>query len=331
MQTLSRVYGRLRLDSVKVVVSDDLAPDGVETIRLRLPDAELVVVEHGEQLAAALVDADAVVCNTLSVADTARAERLRLVQAVSAGADRIDRAALPPGCALCNVHGHERAIAEWVLMAMLALPRQVIRFDGDLRRGVWHRHGDERLDLGEPELEGKTVGVIGYGQIGRRVAELARAVGATARAATRTPRDGAGPLSGLPNLLLESDFAVVCLALAPETERLLGRPELDALGPNGYLVNVARGQIVDEDALFEALRDHRIAGAALDVWWNYPTAPGEVVWPSRRPFHELENVLMTPHVSGRSRRTTELRWRFIADQLARLDAGEPLQNIVCDQ
>ena len=312
---------------MKVVVAGGLAPEGVEAIRLRVPAADVVVVDDAH-LAEALRDADAVVCHTLTVSDTAAAERLRLVQAVSAGADRIDRAAIPPGCTLCNVHGHERAIAEWVLMAMLALPRQIVRFDHDLRRGVWHRHGDERLDLGEPELEGKTVGVIGYGPIGRTVAELARAVGANVRAVTRTPRDGAEPLAGTRDLLAASDFAVVCIALSKETETLIGRPELDALGPAGYLVNVARAGIVDEEALYGALRDRRIAGAALDVWWNYPGAAGDRVMPSNQPFHELENVLLSPHVSGRSRRTTRRRWEFIAAQLERLADGDPLENVV---
>ena len=304
-------------------------PPATERIELdrHLSAFDVVCADPGV-LVEALADADAVVCHRLSAADTARASRLRLVQAVSAGADGIEREAVPHGAVLCNTPGAGRAIAEWVVMAMLMLPREVLRFDRDLRRGLWHRFGDEHVDLGEPELQGKTVAVIGQGDIGREVAALAAALGARPTAVTRRPRDGARALDELSDVLAEADFAVVAIPLRSETEGLVGAPELAALGATGYLVNVARGGVVDEDALYAALRDRTIAGAALDVWYRYPSAPGEVVQPSRHPFHELDNVVMSPHVSGRSRRTTERRWRFIAEQLERLARGEPLHNVV---
>ena len=304
--------------------------EALDSARLeqRLPDAAVVVVADGGSLAAELEHADAVVCHRLSAADTARAGRLRLVQAVSAGADGIEREAVPAGAVLCNTPGAARAVAEWVVMAILLLPREVLRFDRDLRGGRWHRFGDDRLDLGEPELEGKTVAIVGYGDIGREVERLVRALGARPVPVTRRARDGARPLHQLGAALAEADFAVVAIALRPETTGLIGARELAALGPRGYLVNIARGAVVDEDALYEALRERRIAGAALDVWYRYPSAPGEVVQPSSHPFGELDNVLMTPHVSARSRRTTERRWSFIGEQLERLARGDPLRNVV---
>lgn len=307
---------------MKIVLTHVYREADLDDLRARLPDAEIVV--KPDSLADALADADAVVCHRLTPEDTSRATRLRLVQSMSAGADAIDRAALPEGATFCVVGGHELAIAEWVLMAMLALPRQVVRLDRDLRRGVWHRHGDERLDLGTPELAGKTVAVIGWGQIGREVGRLAEAVGANVVPVSRS----LGNLDALADVLAGADFGVVAVMLTPQTERLIRTRELDALGSTGYLVNVARGAVVDEDALFESLRDGRIAGAAIDVWWTYPTEPGEVVLPSKHPFHELENVLLAPHVSGRSKGSTRRRWEFIVSQLERLDRGEPLRNVV---
>lgn len=309
---------------MRLVFADVSEPARVDEVRARLPGAEVAVVADRAALAGALRDADAVVCHRLGAADTAGATRLRLVQAMSAGADGIDRAAIPAGATLAVVGGHERAMAEWVLMAMLALPRRVLRFDRDLRQGVWHRHGDERVDLGEPELEGKTVCVLGHGQIGREVERLATALGAHVVPVSRS----LGNLAELAAVLERSDFAVVALMLTPETRGLVGAPELAALGPAGYLVNVARGAIVDEQALYEALRDGTIAGAALDVWWEYPEEEGDVVMPSSLPFHELDTVLMAPHVSGRSRRTSERRWAFLAEQLERFARGEPLRNVV---
>ena len=306
------------------VVFAGYEPLDVDELRRRLPDAELVF--SPADLAEALADADAVVCYRLTADDTRHARRLRLVQTGSAGADWVDGDALPEGAFLCNVRGHERSIAEWVLMAMLALPRQVLRFDRDLREGRWHRIGDERLDLGEPELEGKTVALVGYGQIGRAVEQLVRPLGAATLAVTRRPRDGAWSLGRLAEAMAEADYAVVSL---PASARgLVGRPELDALGAGGHLVNVGRGEVVDEDALYFALRDKRIAGAAIDVWYRYPEREGDTLMPSRHPFHELDNVLMSPHASGRSRRASRRRWEFIVEQLERLANGEPLENVI---
>jgi len=282
-----------------------------------------------EALRRELADADALLCNRLEPEDTEGANRLRLVQALSAGADRVVREAVPPGCALCNLFGHEQAIAEWCLMAMLALSRRLLTYDRRLREGDWSP------DLPwEVELAGRVVGTIGYGHIGRRVAELARALGMDASAATRSPSDERADglrrlvsLGDLGELLEEVDFAVVAVPSTAETRGLVSVAELERLGPHSFLLNVARGDVVEERALYEALRDGRLAGAALDVWYRYPRG-GAPTLPSDLPFHELDNVLMAPHVSGRTTGTQERRAGFLAEQLRRLADGRPLQNVL---
>ena len=322
-----------------MVFEDGLLSEATDGFRRFLADTgiEAVAVERA-RLGDALGDADAVVCYRLTPEQTADASRLRLVQCFSAGADGIAREALPSGCVLCNVRGHEGAMAEWVLMAMLALHRRLLGFDRDLRRGRWHREGEDYLgETPAGDLAEQTVGTVGLGAIGVAVAERARCLGMRAIAVTRSPSperaarhglDWLGSLDELPRLLEESDFAVVCLPLHPETRGLIGRRELDALGPDGFLINVARGPIVEEGALYEALRGGRIAGAALDVWWNYPKRDDPQPLPASVPFWELDNVVMTPHVSGRSETANRKRYEFVAEQLRRLDGGEPLENVL---
>jgi phosphoglycerate dehydrogenase-like enzyme len=115
--------------------------------------------------------------------------------------------------------------------------------------------------------------------------------------------------------------------VTPETRGLIGARELALKKRSAMLVNVARGEIVDEDALYEALAGGRLAGAALDVWYRYPAAPGPTL-PARRPFHELPNVLMTPHVSGWTEGMLEARAAVIAGPIERVARGEPPVNLV---
>jgi phosphoglycerate dehydrogenase-like enzyme len=315
-----------------VGAGDDIAPSLLE----RLPGTQIARVHQHESLADALVDADALVCNRLEPADTRAAQNLRLVQATSAGADRVDPAALPPGCVLCNAYEHEDAIAEWVMMAVLALTRHLLRYDRALRENEWSRG----LPL-ERELRGRTIGTLGFGHIGRRVVKLGSAFGMDAVAVTRSPtpeRARAGGVRWLGSLadvdvdrlFSETDVAVVCVPLTEETSDLVGSRQLELLGPDGYIANIARGGVVQERPLYEALRESRIAGAALDVWWSYPEKRDAKAAPSAYPFHELDNVVMTPHVSGRSEGTRRGRTAFVVEQLVRLVEGRPLQNVLAE-
>jgi phosphoglycerate dehydrogenase-like enzyme len=136
----------------------------------------------------------------------------------------------------------------------------------------------------------------------------------------------AGP-EGLEALLRGADYVAITLALTPETRGMIGARQLALMKRSAVLINVACGEVVDEDALYEALAGGTIAGAALDVWYRYPAGPGPTL-PSRRPFHELPNVLMTPHVSGWTEGMLEARAAVIAGNIARIARGEPPVNLV---
>jgi phosphoglycerate dehydrogenase-like enzyme len=139
--------------------------------------------------------------------------------------------------------------------------------------------------------------------------------------------DFLGGPDALDEVLRRADYLVVTSPLTPATRGVLGERELALMKPTAVLVNVARAEIVDEEALYQALRRSAIAGAILDVWYRYPTGP-EATRPARLPFHELENVLMTPHVSGWTDGMLEARADVIAENIRRVGRGEPPLNLV---
>jgi len=293
-----------------------------------LADEAAIVSQIGE--------VDAVVTLAFTRQMGMAAHRLKLVQVPGAGLDRIDRSAMPEGASLANAYGHETGIAEYVLGAMLSLRRSFRALDAALRRGTWESQWAVGVPAPPvwPELAGQTLGILGYGRIGRRVARLALAFDMTVRAIRQnlTEHDGSalaflGGADSLDEVLRSADYLVVTLPLTPATRGLLGERELRLMKPTAILVNVARAEIIDEDALYHALARGTIAGAALDVWYRYPTAPGPMM-PSNRPFHELSNVLMTPHVAGWTEGTLDARARLIAENIGRVARNEAPLNLI---
>lgn len=292
-----------------------------------------VVCDDENGIIGKLADIDVLVSMGFSAAMGEAARRLKLMQVPGAGLDRIERAALPKGCALANAYGHEAGIAEFVIGAILSLTRDYARLDAGLRRGDWL----SQWALGRPmpppavELAGKTLGILGHGRIGAAIAKRARGFDMTVighRRSTAPTEHGETLVhgrDGLDALLRRSDVLVVAAALTPETRGMLGERELRLLRPSALLVNIARAEIIEPAALYRALAERRIAAAALDVWYRYPTAPGTVL-PAEQPFHELPNLLMTPHVSGWTEGMLEARAKLIAANVGRVAAGEPPLN-----
>ena len=281
----------------------------------------------------AAADAEILVSNHWH-ADYPPAPRVRLVQSVATGVELIELAALPAGVTVCNAFGRESAIAEYIVMVMLTWRHRLFEISAEFREHASWRTSWVQGGTPHGEVRGSTLGIVGYGRGGREVARRAAPFGCRILAANRTPRDPEPgverifPLAKIDRMLPECDTVALCTALGPETTGLIDARLLSLMRPSAFLINIARGQIVDEDAIYSALRDRTIGGAALDVWWQYPDAAEPERRGSRHPFHELPNVIATPHNSGWTSGMVERRWSEIADNINRFVRGAPVINLV---
>ena len=299
----------------------------------KLDSTVLFDLDDSQRLIPELAEAEIVVSHIWRK-DFPPAPRVKLLQSVAAGIDLIDVPSLPPGVTICNVAGHEQAIAEYVLMTMLAWQHRLIDIAAAFRGGVWSTGGGAGGGPTHGEIMGKTIGIVGYGKIGREVAKRAVGFGCTVIGANRSPIADKGdaaeiyPLGELDRMLPRCDIVVIAAGLGPETTRLLDARRFGLMKPTAFLINIGRAGILDEEALFNALKENKIGGAAIDVWWQYPTAAEPNRRGSQLPFHELPNVIMTPHCSSATDGARDRRFGTVAGNLDRFVRGEPLNNIV---
>jgi D-3-phosphoglycerate dehydrogenase len=224
----------------------------------------------------------------------AAAPHLRVIAKPGAGVDSVDLAAATEhGIPIMTAgHGNAPAVAEITIGFMLALGRDIVRLDRRTRGGDWRRD-----DYNSSELSGQALGLVGFGRIGRRVAELARAFGMRVLVFTRTPGkvtpDLAELAESLDALLRESDYVSLHCPLDATTRGLMSRKAIAAMREGAFLVNTGRGALVDEAALAEALASGHLAGAALDTLSEEPP-------PSDNPLLAARNLIMTPHIAGLS-------------------------------
>ena len=241
-----------------------------------------------------------------------------------------------PHIAVHNLHHNAAPVAEMVVTLMLAAAKSIVPVDRTFRTHDWTPRYQPNLSV---LLEGKCALVLGYGAIGRRVARACRGLGmqvlATRRNVSAPPvsaPDEIHPPDALDYLLGRADALLICLPHTPETDGLVGKRELALLPRSAVLVNVGRGSIVDEAALYRALRDGTLYAAGLDVWYNYPASGDKEARshtpPSDFPFHELENVVMSPHRSGWSIETQAQRMVHLAALLNAAARGKAMPNKV---
>jgi phosphoglycerate dehydrogenase-like enzyme len=300
----------------------------LERIRAAAPGARLVQLSR-EGLSDEPLDDVEVLLRGWLAADAfdrllARAPRLQWVHSASAGVERVlTPSARGRGITITNARGvFSQPIAEYVLTMVLAISRRLPQLLELQRERTWQ-------PLEAVELRDVTIGLVGYGSIGRNVAHLAGAFGARIVATRRHPAASAheagaellGGPAALPALLAQSDFVVLAAPLTPETDGLIDAAALAQMRRSAWLINVARGRLVDERALLRVLREGRIGGAVLDTFHEEPLPPDS-------PFYDLPNVIVTPHTSWSSGRVLDRTIELFCDNLRRYAAGEPLENLV---
>ncbi len=324
------------MESINVLVTSVIGDECLQQIAEVSPNIKLTDVsgllraENGgdpvskEKLDDLLSQAEVIFGLRLPQNVVARAPRLKWIQTMSAGVDRfLDTEMVESPVILTNVSGiHATPIGEFVLGLMLMFAKNAPLHFQLQQKKQWKR-------LPPSILRSKTVGIVGLGSIGKEVARLAKAFGmrvlATRRSAKREGRarnvDIMLPSSQLCRLLAESDFVVLAVPVTPETNKLIGEKELRAMKSTAYLINISRGEIVDEEALIHALDEHWIAGAGLDVFATEPLPTDSRLW-------ELPNVIFSPHIAGGmvdyATRATE---RFV-ENLERYVDGRTLLNVV---
>ena len=314
----------------------------LERIRAAAPGARLVTVSIEGLADGPLDDVEVLLRGFLSAEAfdriLARAPRLAWVHSASAGVERVlTPAGRERGLVVTNARGvFSRPIAEYVLMMILAVSRRLPQLLELQRERTWQ-------PLEGAELRDVTVGIVGLGSIGRAVGALATAFGCRVIATRRRAAADAGATSsgdegdelplgqlmlervmgpeGLPELLAESDFIVLAAPLTPETEGMIDEAALAGVKPGAWLVNVARGRLIDERALLRALREGPLGGAVLDTFREEPLPPGS-------PFYDMPNVIVTPHTAWSSGRVLDRSVELFCDNLRRFAAGEALVNVV---
>jgi phosphoglycerate dehydrogenase-like enzyme len=302
--------------------------------RLRHPHEVFAIPDLArlDEFESQLRDAEVLTGWPLPMEVVRRAPALRLAQAFGAGVDGLRFDELGEGVRVANTFHHEAAIAEHVMMSMLILLRDPFGYDARLREGIW----EGAAMWGDPpalrELRGSSVLLIGLGHIAREVAVRARAFAMRVLGASSSGRKipAAEPVAWdkWEEALEIADFVVPTCPLTRETEGLIGAAQFERMKPSAYLVNISRGRVVEEEALYQALESSRIAGAAIDVWYQYPASKDERRPPSQFPFEKLPNVLMTPHNCGWTDRTLEGRVIDVAENINRLAEGRPLINVL---
>jgi len=306
---------------MKILVHHGSADTYRALLAERFPDLDVVVGAGDDLLGRHIEDAEVLLAWRFPLHALKRARRLRWIQLTSAGVDHVvDAAGDLGGVVVTNARGiHAALMADYTIGAVVMLQWNVRRLLRNQAARVW------RHQYTEP-LAGKTLGVVGLGSIGGEIARRGAAMGMRVLGMRRDPRPAAGVErmfgpAELREMLASCDFVVLVVPGTASTRGMIGEGELRSMRPSAFLVNVARGSVVDEPALVRALEEGWIAGAALDVFATEPLPPASPLW-------SMDNVIVTPHVAGEPAEYAHRAFEVFAQNIVRWRDGRPLQNVV---
>lgn len=326
------------LDVPKLKIMISSRDKYIKIIQDLLGDSAEIVLTDGstESMISVGSDADILASNRVSREYIEAASKLKLIQTFSAGVENIDQKAVKErgDLILCNSHINAEEVAEYAITLLFTVAKNIIPNDTELRKGNWiYAFGGPRPNI---EIRHKTCLLIGLGYIGIEIAKRLRAFNVSLLAATRSGIskqshlvDQLVKIHDVKPLVKESDFIILSLPLTPESEGLIDEKFISWMKPTSIIVNISRGPIIEEKALFHALKEKRIFGAGLDVWWRYPSKwRGKGIPPTDLPFQELDNIVVSPHRAGYSENTEREYIQFAAENILRYIHGETPLNIV---
>ena len=273
---------------------------------------------------------EAVIGGNFSKEDLEQAKKLKLIQIPFAGVDKLDFNLYKnyPDIFICNIHANKFAVAEHAFALILALTKNIVTNDRDLRLGKWHGFPTKEPTV---QLQGKSIGIVGLGSIGWEIAKIGHTLGMKVFALKRKIEEKdlkkknilefLGEKKDLEKVIKESNFIVVAVPLTKETKGLIGKKELKLM-KGKYLINISRGVVIDEEALFKSLKEGNLTGAAIDTWYQYPSSEQREVLPSKYDFNKLDNVVMSPHTAGYTDRALEENIKSVFDNIVKIYYGE---------
>ncbi len=288
-----------------------------------------------ERLEEQINRADVIIGGELREADLQKAKNLKLFQIPFAGVDKQNLEVFRkfPGIAVCNAHGNSHAVSEHALCLLLALAKDLVNQDQDLRKGRWHGFITHEPTI---QLYGRSLGIIGLGSIGLEISKKALALGMHIYAVKRSIPEREdwqkkyglaflGTIDDLEYVIKNVDFILIALPLTAKTTHLIDKRMLQLM-KGKYLINVGRGKVIEEEAFYQYLKEGYLAGAGIDTWYQYPDKEHPTRYPSQYPFHTLTNVILSPHNAGYSDRAIELNIRTVYTNIARIYYGEQPEN-----
>jgi len=309
----------------------------IDRLKSELQEHEIVEIDASniENAKLAVKDLDVIIGASVSKEILQSAENLKLFQVPWVGLDRVDFELLKnKNVLIANSKWNDRIVAEYALTLLLTLIKQIVPVHNIFQTGSWNVRF-----IQSKQLTNETVLLIGFGSIGREIAKMLKPFTSEVYALRNNPEKSTEEERNLVKRVIgwneyleiaqNASYVINSLPLTPNTENILNKERILGMKISSFFVNVGRGKTVDEQALFEALQSKHLAGAAIDVWYNYKGQNDtEPFFPSKFPFHELENVIMSPHRAATFVDTPETVWNDAIFNIKALAANNPLKNII---